>query len=141
MRARTANGEVRTAFVRLDEVRLGDATDRDVAALKILMGNMFEIPKGKSIVQFTVFRKRFLIIRSLHTVEHQIAAIVCSGQQVAMSIKIEPPHVCATFREQFELFCFRVVSPQPLLEFVPADVCRDIRTLRSIQPAVRSPDK
>ena len=32
-RARTANGEVRTAFVRLGEVRLGDAVDRDVAAV------------------------------------------------------------------------------------------------------------
>ncbi len=32
-RANTANGEVRTAFVRLDEVRLGDVTDHDVAAV------------------------------------------------------------------------------------------------------------
>lgn len=32
-RANTANGEVRTAFVRLDAVQLGDVTDRDVAAV------------------------------------------------------------------------------------------------------------
>ena len=32
-RARTANGEVRTAFVTLDEVRLGDAVDRGVPAV------------------------------------------------------------------------------------------------------------
>lgn len=32
-RANTANGEVRTAFVRLDTVRLGDVTDRDVPAV------------------------------------------------------------------------------------------------------------
>lgn len=32
-RASTANGEVRTAFVRLDAVRLGDVTDRDVPAV------------------------------------------------------------------------------------------------------------
>jgi aspartyl protease family protein len=32
-RALTANGEVRTAFVRLDEVRLGDHVDTDVAAV------------------------------------------------------------------------------------------------------------
>ena len=32
-RAGTANGEVRTAFVRLDSMMLGDVTDRDVAAV------------------------------------------------------------------------------------------------------------
>lgn len=32
-RANTANGEVRTAFVRLDAVQLGDVTDRDVPAV------------------------------------------------------------------------------------------------------------
>lgn len=32
-RANTANGEVRTAFVRLDSVQLGDVTDRDVPAV------------------------------------------------------------------------------------------------------------
>ncbi|MEM9969185.1 MAG: TIGR02281 family clan AA aspartic protease [Pseudomonadota bacterium] len=32
-RANTANGEVRTAFVRLEEVRLGGVTDRNVAAV------------------------------------------------------------------------------------------------------------
>ncbi|MEM6941030.1 MAG: TIGR02281 family clan AA aspartic protease [Pseudomonadota bacterium] len=32
-RARTANGEVRTAFVRLDEVRLGEVVDRGVDAV------------------------------------------------------------------------------------------------------------
>ena len=32
-RANTANGEVRTAFVRLDKVQLGDHTDRDVGAV------------------------------------------------------------------------------------------------------------
>jgi len=32
-RANTANGEVRTAFVRLEEVRLGEVTDRDVPAV------------------------------------------------------------------------------------------------------------
>lgn len=32
-RANTANGQVRTAFVRLDEVRLGPVTDHDVAAV------------------------------------------------------------------------------------------------------------
>ncbi|MGJ8627807.1 MAG: retropepsin-like aspartic protease family protein [Sulfitobacter sp.] len=32
-RANTANGEVHTAFVRLDTVRLGDVTDRDVPAV------------------------------------------------------------------------------------------------------------
>jgi aspartyl protease family protein len=32
-RAGTANGEVRTAYVRLNDVRLGDITDRDVAAV------------------------------------------------------------------------------------------------------------
>lgn len=32
-RANTANGEVRTAFVKLDSVSLGDVTDRDVTAL------------------------------------------------------------------------------------------------------------
>ena len=31
-RAVTANGEVRTAFVRLPEMRLGDLVDRDVPA-------------------------------------------------------------------------------------------------------------
>ncbi|MGC1502875.1 MAG: TIGR02281 family clan AA aspartic protease [Sulfitobacter sp.] len=32
-RANTANGEVRTALVRLDHVQLGDVTDKDVAAV------------------------------------------------------------------------------------------------------------
>ena len=32
-RANTANGEVRTAYVRLDEVRLGNVTDRGVSAV------------------------------------------------------------------------------------------------------------
>tara|TARA_R110002072_G_scaffold19047_16_gene70696 strand:+ start:658 stop:1233 length:576 start_codon:yes stop_codon:yes gene_type:complete len=32
-RANTANGEVRTAFVRLDAVQLGDVTDRNVVAV------------------------------------------------------------------------------------------------------------
>lgn len=32
-RANTANGQVRTAFVRLDEVRLGPVTDRNVGAV------------------------------------------------------------------------------------------------------------
>jgi aspartyl protease family protein len=32
-RARTANGEVRTAYVRLDEVRLGSVTDRNLGAV------------------------------------------------------------------------------------------------------------
>ncbi|MGB3243730.1 MAG: TIGR02281 family clan AA aspartic protease [Sulfitobacter sp.] len=32
-RANTANGEVRTAFVRLDEVQLGSTVDRDVTAV------------------------------------------------------------------------------------------------------------
>lgn len=32
-RANTANGQVRTAFVELDEVRLGTTTDRDVSAV------------------------------------------------------------------------------------------------------------
>jgi aspartyl protease family protein len=32
-RANTANGEVRTAFVRLEQVQLGEIVDRDVAAV------------------------------------------------------------------------------------------------------------
>ncbi|UWR12981.1 retropepsin-like aspartic protease family protein [Sulfitobacter mediterraneus] len=32
-RANTANGQVRTAFVRLNEITLGDVTDRDVSAV------------------------------------------------------------------------------------------------------------
>jgi aspartyl protease family protein len=38
-RANTANGEVRTAFVRLDAVQLGDVIDRDIAAV-VNMGEM-----------------------------------------------------------------------------------------------------
>jgi aspartyl protease family protein len=49
-RANTANGEVRTAFVRLDAVQLGDVTDRDVAAV-VNQGEMEQSLLGMGYLQ------------------------------------------------------------------------------------------
>ena len=49
-RARTANGEVRTAFVRLDEVRLGSVTDRNVDAV-VNQGEMAQSLLGMGYLQ------------------------------------------------------------------------------------------
>lgn len=49
-RANTANGEVRTAFVRLDAVQLGDVTDRDVAAV-VNQGEMEQSLLGMGYIQ------------------------------------------------------------------------------------------
>ncbi len=49
-RANTANGEVRTAFVRLNEIRLGDALDRNVQAL-VNQGQMDDSLLGMGYLQ------------------------------------------------------------------------------------------
>lgn len=49
-RANTANGEVRTALVRLDEIRLGEAVDRKVQAL-VNQGQMDESLLGMGYLQ------------------------------------------------------------------------------------------
>ena len=49
-RANTANGEVRTAFVRLDRVQLGSVTDRDIAAV-VNQGEMEQSLLGMGYLQ------------------------------------------------------------------------------------------
>ncbi len=49
-RARTANGDVRTAYVNLDEVRLGNVTDRGVSAL-VTEGEMQQSLLGMGYLQ------------------------------------------------------------------------------------------
>ncbi len=49
-RANTANGEVRTAFVRLDDVKLGRVTDRDVPAV-VNQGQMEQSLLGMGYLQ------------------------------------------------------------------------------------------
>ncbi len=49
-RAFTANGEVRTAFVKLDKVQLGETTDRDVAAV-VNQGQMEQSLLGMGYLQ------------------------------------------------------------------------------------------
>jgi aspartyl protease family protein len=49
-RANTANGEVSTAFVRLETVRLGDVTDRDVPAV-VNGGELFQSLLGMGYLQ------------------------------------------------------------------------------------------
>lgn len=48
--ANTANGEVRTAFVRLDQVQLGEVIDRDVAAV-VNQGQMAQSLLGMGYLQ------------------------------------------------------------------------------------------
>ena len=49
-RANTANGEVRTAFVKLDQITLGTVTDRDVAAV-VNQGTMEQSLLGMGYLQ------------------------------------------------------------------------------------------
>ena len=83
----------------------------------------------------------FDVVATLHLVQPDDIAKVCSGDNVAVFVEIDAPGVAPAFSEEFELFRQRVISPDPLLEFDAANVGGDRASLRTVQPAVRAPLK
>ncbi len=128
------------AKFRWKQVLLIDSpADSDVASLEIRVRHVLEVAKRKRIVQFAVLLKLFHVIGSLKSVHHEVAAVVGAVKQIARFVEVEAPRIAAPFAEEFKLVGHRVVPPHALLEVDAADVGRDIRPLRAVEPAVGSP--
>ena len=79
------------------------------------------------------------VITALHAVQHPIRAEIGRIDQFAILIEIEAPGIAATFAEQLEAACDRMIAPHALLKLDSTNVRRDRTALAAVKPAVRSP--
>src|SRR6185503_6453144 len=110
--------------------------------------------------QLAMLREGFRVVGALDHVNHPVidvgtgkwrwslaargrrsASAVGAGQEVAVAVVIEAPHVSAAFGKQFEAAAPGMISPDGLLELESTDLRRNRAALTAIQPAVRSPDE
>ena len=90
-------------------------------------------------MQRAVFAKAFPVITSLNTVQHAEGAEVGGINQFTILIKIKAPGIAAAFAKQFKLARQRMVAPDALLKFDPANVRSHRAALATVEPAIRSP--
>ena len=67
-------------------------------------------------MQRAVLAERLPVVASLDAVEHDEAADVGAGEELAVAVEVEAPHVAAALAEQLEPLGRRVVAPDALLE-------------------------
>ena len=103
-----------------------------------VMFHGLEIAERIRIVQRPVLAESFDVIGPLHVMAQGLGR-VAAGKQVAETIEIDAPGIAAPLGKELELFGARMIPPNPLLELDAADFGRDGASLRSVQPAVRSP--
>ena len=83
--------------------------------------------------------ERLPVIASLDAVEHDEPADVGAGEELAVAVEVEAPHVAPALAEQLESLGRRVISPDALLELDAADLGRDRAPLKTVEPAVGPP--
>ncbi len=116
-----------------------DAAGRDVAALLgPLVGDRAEVAVGVRVVQRPVLGEALEVVAALNHVKRDVGP-VAAAEGVARAVEVEAPGVAASFGEELEPACERVVSPDPLLKLGTADPRRDGASLRTVEPAVGPP--
>ena len=100
---------------------------------------MVEVAERVGIVERAVLAERLPVVSSLDAVEHDEPADVGAGEELAVAVEVEAPHVAAALAEELEPPGPRVVAPDALLELDPADLGRDGAPLQAVEPAVRPP--
>ena len=100
---------------------------------------MVEVAERVRIVKRPVLAERLPVIAPLDAVEHDEAAHVGAGEELAVAVEVEAPHVAPALAEELEPLARRVVAPHALLKLDAADPGRDGAPLQAVEPAVRPP--
>ena len=103
------------------------------------MANVVEVAERVGIVQRPVLSERLPVVASLNAVKHDEAADVGAGEELAVAVEVEAPHVATALAEQLESLGRRMISPDTLLELDAPNLGGDGASLQTVEPAVRAP--
>ena len=101
--------------------------------------NVIEVAERVGIMERPVLAERLPVIAPLDAVEHDEPAHVGAGEELALAVEVEAPHVAPTLAEELEPLADRVVAPDALLKLDAADLGRDGAPLQAVEPAVGPP--
>ena len=115
------------------------AAHRHVTAADAVVTDVVEVTERVGIVERAVLAERLPVVAALDAVEHDEPADVGAGEELAVAVEVEAPHVAPALAEQLESPRARVVAPDALLELDPADPGRHRAPLEAVEPAVGPP--
>ena len=116
-----------------------EAAGRDVAPVQAVVPDVVEVSIRVRVVKRPVLAERLPVVASLDAVEHHEPAHVGAGEEPAVRVEVQAPHVAAALAEELEAPGTGVIAPDALLELDAADPGRDGRPLQAVEPAVRAP--
>ena len=83
------------------------AAHRHVAAADAVVTDVVEVAERVGIVQRAVLAERLPVVAALDAVEHDEPADVGAGEELAVAVEVEAPHVAAALAEQLESLASR----------------------------------
>ena len=116
-------GDVTASPSRRERISLvKQAADGYMSAGHAGVANMVKITKRVGIVERPVLAERLPVIASLNAMKHHESADVGAGEELAVAVEVEAPHVAAAFAEELEPFARRVIAPDALLKLDTPDL-------------------
>ena len=112
---------------------------RHVPAAHTGVTNVVKIAERVRVMKRPMLAERLPVIASLDAVEHDEPAHVGAGEELALAVEVEAPHIAPALTEQLEPLAHRVIAPYALLKLDAADPGRDGTTLQAVEPAVGPP--
>ena len=103
------------------------------------MRRVIEEAIGMRVMQGPVLGKRFDQIGPLQTMQQDMPTIIGAVEQFTRPVKVQSPAIASPFAEKLELTGLRMIPPDTLLKFNPANVGGHGTSLTAVEPTIRSP--